>query len=88
MSTAPAPAPVTTWDKTVHALAAGAAAWNAAVTREGEARADARITAMRRDGHAFGRGEAVALRRRIVEAHVAASVGDGLDIGEVLPHLR
>ena len=77
-----------TWDKTVHALAAGASAWNAAVTREGEARADARITAMRRDRHAFRRGEVVALRRRLVDEHVAASVADGLDIGEVLTHLR
>jgi hypothetical protein len=77
-----------TWDKTVHALAAGASAWNDALTREGEARADARIDAMRRERHAFGRGEAVALRRRLVDEHVAASVADGLDVLEVLTHLR
>ncbi len=77
-----------TWDEISRVLATGASAWDANFTREGELLASVRISAMRRDGHHFGRGEAVALRRRTVDAHVADNVVDGLDIREVLQHLK
>ena len=77
------------WEKIETIVAAAATAEEAAVSREGDRRADGHIAALRMDGHTFKRGEARELRRMVKQA-VASEMAapDGEELATMLGHLR
>ena len=77
------------WEKIETIVAAAATAEEAAVSREGDRRAEGHIAALRMDGHTFKRGEASALRRTVKQA-VAAEMAapEGEKLATTLGYLR
>lgn len=77
------------WDMIETVVAAAATAEEDAVAREGQRQADAQVAALRLDGHAFERGEAAAIRRRVKQT-VASEMAppEGQELAAMLGHLR